>query len=107
MSAEPDSSEIDPKPRRLIGIVSTPKGAESTTEVNITHIVHSNDEPRKGRLSGGITVLRLEESNESKLPNAPLSHGIFCSSAWVHESSRFDSSARTILTASAKTGAAE
>lgn len=85
---------------------STLKEADSTHEVNITHIVHSNDAPRKVRLSGGITVLRLEESNEAKLPNAPLNHGIFCSSAWVHESSRFDSSARTVLTASAKTGAA-
>lgn len=121
MSAEPDSSgtslclgglsdyiqRVASVLNRLQGTkLSTLKEADSTHEVNITHIVHSARATENTVFTVEIALRGFDQSTRSGLPNAPLSHGIFCSSAWVHESSRFDSSARTVLTASAKTGAA-
>ena len=85
---------------------STLKEADSTHEVNITHIVQPAGITENAVFKGEIVIRGFDQFTRSRPPNAPLSHGIFCSSAWVHESSRFDSSARTVLTASAKTGAA-
>ena len=42
---------------------------------------------------------------EAETPSS--AQGIFCNSAWVHESSRLASRARMVLTRSAETGAAE
>ena len=106
-------------PRRLVGLNprcfigrrsfagnKALKEADSTHEVNITHIVHSAGTPEKAVFTGEIVLRGFDQSTRSAPPKEPLRHGIFCSSACVHESSRFDSSARTVLTASAKTGAA-
>ena len=82
------------------------KEADSTNEVNITHIVHSVYTTENAVFTGEIVLRGFDQSTRSAPPKEPLRHGIFCSSACVHESSRFDSSARTVLTASAKTGAA-
>ena len=85
---------------------STLKEADSTNEVNITHIVHSADITENAVFTGEIALRGFDQFTRSGLSKELLSHGIFCNSACVHESSRFDSSARTVLTASAKTGAA-